>query len=73
MLAEPIDCAEIWKSAEIYGLYKQATVGDINIDSPGLLDLKGKAKCDARNSKKGLSEEDSMTVYVSKAHELIEI
>uniref|UniRef100_A0A8C5QVK6 ACB domain-containing protein n=1 Tax=Leptobrachium leishanense TaxID=445787 RepID=A0A8C5QVK6_9ANUR len=57
---------------EIYGLFKQATVGDINIDSPGLLDLKGKAKWDAWNSKKGLSKEDAMAAYVSKAHELIE-
>uniref|UniRef100_A0A8C5LKA1 ACB domain-containing protein n=1 Tax=Leptobrachium leishanense TaxID=445787 RepID=A0A8C5LKA1_9ANUR len=31
---------------EIYGLYKQATVGDINIYSPGVLDIKGKAKWD---------------------------
>uniref|UniRef100_A0A8C5LJH9 ACB domain-containing protein n=1 Tax=Leptobrachium leishanense TaxID=445787 RepID=A0A8C5LJH9_9ANUR len=44
----------------------------INIDSPGLLDLKGKAKWDARNSKKGLSKEDAMAAYISKVHELIE-
>ncbi|XP_075683768.1 LOW QUALITY PROTEIN: acyl-CoA-binding domain-containing protein 7 [Rhinoderma darwinii] len=57
---------------EIYGLYKQSTVGDINIECPGMLDLKGKAKWEAWNSKKGLSKEDAMSAYVSKANELIE-
>jgi len=28
----------------LYGLYKQATVGDVSGPKPGLLDLKGKAK-----------------------------
>ena len=32
---------------EIYGLYKQATVGDINTERPGMLDFKGKAKWDS--------------------------
>ncbi|XP_072010367.1 acyl-CoA-binding domain-containing protein 7 [Engystomops pustulosus] len=57
---------------ELYGLYKQSTVGDINIDCPGMLDLKGKAKWEAWNSKKGLSKDDAMSAYVSKANELIE-
>ncbi|CAD5118683.1 DgyrCDS7367 [Dimorphilus gyrociliatus] len=25
----------------IYGLYKQATTGDVNIDRPGMFDMKG--------------------------------
>ncbi|KAI5092340.1 peroxisomal carnitine O-octanoyltransferase, partial [Silurus meridionalis] len=37
---------------DLYGLYKQATVGDINIDAPGMMDRKGKAKWDAWNSRK---------------------
>ncbi|KAI5612002.1 peroxisomal carnitine O-octanoyltransferase, partial [Silurus asotus] len=37
---------------DLYGLYKQATVGDINIDAPGMMDMKGKAKWDAWNSRK---------------------
>lgn len=36
-----------------YGLYKQATVGDINIDKPGVADLKGKAKFNAWQKNKG--------------------
>ncbi|XP_018124633.1 acyl-CoA-binding protein homolog [Xenopus laevis] len=57
---------------ELYGLYKQSTVGDINIDCPGMLELKAKAKWEAWNSKKGLSKEDAMHDYTSKANELIE-
>ncbi|XP_008063500.1 acyl-CoA-binding domain-containing protein 7 [Carlito syrichta] len=57
---------------EIYGLYKQAIVGDIDIECPGMLDPKGKAKWDAWNRQKGLSKEDAMSAYISKAKELIE-
>ncbi|KAJ1100841.1 hypothetical protein NDU88_005916 [Pleurodeles waltl] len=57
---------------ELYGLYKQATVGDINIDPPGMLDLKAKAKWEAWNLRKGTSKEDAMTAYIAKAKEIIE-
>ncbi|XP_012593423.1 acyl-CoA-binding domain-containing protein 7 [Microcebus murinus] len=57
---------------ELYGLYKQAIIGDINIECPGVLDLKGKAKWEAWNLRKGLSKEDAMSAYISKAKELIE-
>ncbi|XP_032018449.2 acyl-CoA-binding domain-containing protein 7 [Hylobates moloch] len=57
---------------ELYGLYKQAIVGDIKIACPGMLDLKGKAKWEAWNLRKGLSTEDAMGAYISKAKELIE-
>lgn len=38
---------------------------------PGMLDLKGKAKWDAWNGKKGLSKDDAMTAYVAKVQELM--
>ncbi|CAI5788804.1 acyl-CoA-binding domain-containing protein 7 [Podarcis raffonei] len=57
---------------ELYGLYKQSTVGNINIECPGMLDLKGKAKWEAWNQKKGMSKEDAMKAYISKANEMIE-
>ncbi|XP_068942343.1 acyl-CoA-binding domain-containing protein 7 [Petaurus breviceps papuanus] len=57
---------------ELYGLYKQSIVGDIDIECPGMLDLKGKAKWEAWNLQKGLSKEDAMSAYISKAKELIE-
>ncbi|EDV50523.1 uncharacterized protein Dere_GG14997 [Drosophila erecta] len=49
---------------EFYGLFKQATVGDVNIDKPGILDLKKKAMYEAWNSNKGLSKEAAKEAYV---------
>ncbi|XP_036044570.1 acyl-CoA-binding domain-containing protein 7 isoform X2 [Onychomys torridus] len=57
---------------ELYGLYKQSIIGDINIACPAMLDLKGKAKWEAWSLQKGLSKEDAMSAYISKARELIE-
>ncbi|XP_032761019.1 acyl-CoA-binding protein-like [Rattus rattus] len=50
----------------IYSHFKQATVGDVNIDRPGLLDLKGKAKWDSWNKLKGTSKENAMKTYVER-------
>lgn len=41
---------------EIYSLFKQATVGDINTDRPGIFDQKGRAKWDAWEKKKGTTQ-----------------
>ena len=41
---------------ELYGLYKQGSVGDVNTARPGMLDFKGKAKWDGWNAKKGMSQ-----------------
>ncbi|XP_032742178.1 acyl-CoA-binding protein-like [Rattus rattus] len=54
----------------LYSHFKQATMGDVNIDRPGLLDLKGKAKWDALNKLKGTSKENAMKIYVEKVEEL---
>lgn len=54
----------------IYSHYKQATVGDINTERPGMLDFKGKAKWDAWNELKGTSKEDAMKAYIDKVEEL---
>ncbi|KAL8183212.1 UNVERIFIED_CONTAM: hypothetical protein K2H54_023281 [Gekko kuhli] len=56
----------------IYSHFKQATVGDVNTDRPGLLDLKGKAKWDAWNDLKGMSQEDARKAYIAKVEELKE-
>uniref|UniRef100_H3DP04 Diazepam binding inhibitor, acyl-CoA binding protein n=1 Tax=Tetraodon nigroviridis TaxID=99883 RepID=H3DP04_TETNG len=57
---------------ELYALYKQATVGDVNVDRPGMLDFKGRAKWDAWNTKKGVSKEEAMTAYVDLVEKLKE-
>ncbi|XP_038150686.1 acyl-CoA-binding protein-like [Cyprinodon tularosa] len=56
----------------LYGLYKQGTVGDVNIDRPGMFDFTGKAKWDAWNAKKGLSKEEAMAAYVELVEKLKE-
>uniref|UniRef100_T1J8I7 ACB domain-containing protein n=1 Tax=Strigamia maritima TaxID=126957 RepID=T1J8I7_STRMM len=56
---------------EIYALYKQGTVGDCNTSRPGMLDLKGKAKWDSWNGKKGVSPSDAKEAYIKKVEELI--
>lgn len=57
---------------EIYALFKQATVGDCNTERPGMFDFKGKAKWDAWNGKKGLSQEDAKKQYIEKVEALIQ-
>ena len=59
------------KKLEVYALFKQGSVGDVNTERPGMLDLKGKAKWDAWNGKKGMSKEDAMQEYVDLAQALL--
>merc|ERR1711953_1558604 len=57
---------------EIYGLYKQATVGDINTERPGMLDFKGKAKWDSWKSKEGISQDEATEKYIAYSKEMVE-
>ncbi|KAK7147286.1 hypothetical protein R3I94_009963 [Phoxinus phoxinus] len=57
---------------DLYGLYKQATIGDINFARPGFIELTAKAKWDAWNLRKGMSQEDAMNAYISVAKKIIE-
>ncbi|XP_063232571.1 putative acyl-CoA-binding protein isoform X2 [Bacillus rossius redtenbacheri] len=57
---------------EIYALYKQSTVGDVNTARPGMLDFKGKAKWDAWEGKKGMSQDSAKQAYVAKVQHLIQ-
>lgn len=56
--------------SDLYGLYKQATVGDNTSDRPGMFDIAGRAKWDAWILKKGLSKEEAMEAYVNLVKEL---
>lgn len=49
---------------KIYALYKQATVGDNTEKKPGFTDMVGRAKWDAWNGFKGVSNDDAMQQYV---------
>ena len=53
---------------QIYSLYKQATVGDVEGKRPGFTDMVGRAKWDAWNAIKGKGKDEAMKEYV----ELIE-
>ena len=56
---------------ELYGLYKQATVGDCDTSRPGMLDPKGRAKWDKWNGNKDMSKADAEKKYVEIANSLI--
>jgi diazepam-binding inhibitor (GABA receptor modulator, acyl-CoA-binding protein) len=64
-LSERPDNATLLK---IYSLYKQGSVGDNEEKKPGFTDMVGRAKWDAWNKLKGMSQDDAMKQYV----ELIE-
>ena len=49
---------------EIYALYKQASVGDVDGDRPGFTDMVGRAKWDAWNLLKGRTAEQAMQDYI---------
>ncbi|XP_028993387.1 acyl-CoA-binding protein isoform X2 [Betta splendens] len=55
---------------QIYALFKQATVGDVNTARPGMLDFTGKAKWDAWEKQKGKVKEDAMNEYINLAEQL---
>jgi len=56
---------------DLYGLYKQATEGDVSGSRPGFLDLKGRAKFDAWAGRKGTSKDDAMKKYVALVGKLV--
>ena len=55
----------------LYGLYKQATVGDNRTSKPGMFDMKGQFKWKAWKDKSGISQEDAAEAYVALVDELI--
>jgi len=55
----------------LYGLFKQATEGDVLEERPGGFDFKAFAKYDAWESQKGKSKDAAMAEYIELAKELI--
>jgi len=56
---------------DLYGLFKQATEGDVKGSRPGMLDLKGRAKFDAWASRKGMAAADAKARYVALVDGLV--
>ena len=49
---------------ELYGLYKQATVGDVQGDAPSGFDFRGAAKFAAWEKRRGMTTEEAMHAYI---------
>jgi diazepam-binding inhibitor (GABA receptor modulating acyl-CoA-binding protein) len=71
-MKDSISHASVDEILTLYGLYKQATVGDASTHArrPGLLDPKGRAKYDAWEYFVGTSPQLAMNAYVVKVQEL---
>jgi acyl-CoA-binding protein len=48
----------------LYSLHKQASVGDVSGEKPGMFDFIAAAKYNAWSTKKGLTREEAMQQYV---------
>lgn len=55
---------------KMYGLYKQATAGDVAGDRPGGFDFKGMAKYDAWKDLKGKPSEEAESEYIQLVSKL---
>lgn len=60
-LSERPDNATLLK---LYGLYKQASVGDVTEKKPGFGDMIGRARWDAWNALLGTGKDDAMQQYI---------
>ena len=56
---------------ELYGLYKQATTGDVDGNRPGMMDFKGRAKYDAWAGRKGMARDAAMRAYIALVDRLV--
>lgn len=59
------------QALELYAYFKQATVGNVNTQRPGMFDLSGKAKWDAWKLKEGISQLQAREAYVSTARNVL--
>ncbi|KAL0223820.1 hypothetical protein P9112_003210 [Eukaryota sp. TZLM1-RC] len=55
----------------LYGLYKQATIGDNNEKAPMKLNVVNYKKWDAWNQNKGMSKDEAMNQYISLVDSLL--
>ena len=57
---------------KLYGLFKQATTGDVVGSRPGMLDMRGRAKYDAWAAREGLSTDDAKQEYIDYVSDLLD-
>ncbi|KAJ1346589.1 hypothetical protein KIN20_001417 [Parelaphostrongylus tenuis] len=56
---------------QIYALFKQATIGDVQGSRPGMMDFAGRAKYDAWTKVKGIPKEEAQLKYASLVDSLL--
>ncbi|XP_009802315.1 acyl-CoA-binding protein [Nicotiana tabacum] len=56
----------------LYGLYKQATVGNVDTSRPGMFNMRDRAKWDAWKAVEGKSKDEAMNDYITKVKQLKE-
>jgi acyl-CoA-binding protein len=49
---------------ELYGLYKQATAGDVQGEAPSGFDFRGAAKYAAWEKRRGMTSDEAMQAYI---------
>lgn len=57
---------------ELYGLFKQASSGNVTGSRPGMFDVRGRAKWDAWEKRKNMSAEAAMEAYIELVDRLAE-
>jgi diazepam-binding inhibitor (GABA receptor modulating acyl-CoA-binding protein) len=57
----------------LYSHYKQATIGDCNINAPNFWNIRDNAKYNAWSSIKGMSKNLAMSLYSKKVNELLKM
>jgi acyl-CoA-binding protein len=57
---------------DLYSYHKQASLGDVHGEKPGMFDFINAAKYNAWGSKKGLTREQAMQHYVDLVNSLFE-
>lgn len=54
----------------LYGMYKQATIGNCNIAEPSLMSLKAHAKWESWKQKKDIETNVAMVFYIARTDEI---
>jgi diazepam-binding inhibitor (GABA receptor modulating acyl-CoA-binding protein) len=56
----------------LYSLHKQASVGDVQGEKPGMFDFINLAKYNAWSTRKGMSKEEAMQKYIDEVNKLFQ-
>lgn len=55
---------------DLYSLYKQASEGDVQGKRPGMTNLRGRAKFDAWQKRKGMAQDEAKRQYIALVDKL---